>query len=212
LLEIQSLICSCSWAPGLGSETHGDEAGPQQGDWKHQAVKNAKFMRPVTEEGRESLTLQLGGQDHPAVAQALSSAPEAAYVFYPMSVGKLVGSLRNAKTSSTLSAAKLHGSYSHLPAASLHFFSCSGPVSTRPVKRSTIPFAWQLGGVIEIRELGIGQAWAHTFICKWMILPLEQYPRVPLPVFVAREAAAFAFSHVQTHCVSNTAAWIGLFS
>lgn len=56
----------------------------------------------------------------------------ATYVFYPMSMGKLTGTLGNAKhlaSSPDLPATKLHGSCSHLPFASLQFFFHSGPDS-----------------------------------------------------------------------------------
>lgn len=53
-------------------------------------------------------------------------------MFYPMSMGKLTGTLGNAKhlaSSPDLPATKLHRSCSHLPFASLQFFFHSGPDS-----------------------------------------------------------------------------------
>lgn len=88
-------------------------------------------------------------------------------MFYPMSMGKLTGTLGNAKhlaSSPDLPATKLHGSCSHLPFASLQFFFTVAQIHTVSREKHH-PIVWQLGEFTERRELGIGQAQPHMFIC-----------------------------------------------
>lgn len=70
----------------------------------------------------------------PCSDTVLSHAPDAAHVFIPMSMGKRIGTLGNAKILPSppgLPATKLQGSYSHFPLASLHYFFYSEPASTQ---------------------------------------------------------------------------------